>query len=291
MVSSISVPTTSNAPSAASSSLLTATSGSGSASATSGGARVSLLPPAATGTPLAVSGTSTPLAPRSVALLQLAAAAGGSSVTPLVASTLQTASTVQYTPTLGVLTRLVPRLGAGTMLAPAVAQVSASIFDIRRGEAVVGIPDGLSHSVPVPHFSEEELARLSALGGVDAVSELLQANPLRPVNFSDAHVRLAAEREMLALSRCFHLSRREHCALAAASHSVRFDSGGSANYSSGFSGVDLVAPDCVCGFSERVDQGARCAYRNNAVVGERAFSVSVTRADSYHIGRDRRLEI
>ncbi|KAE9328659.1 hypothetical protein PR003_g15735 [Phytophthora rubi] len=65
------------------------------------------------------------------------------------------------------------------------------------------MPDGLAHSVPAPYFSEEELARLSTLGSVDAASELLQANSLRPVNFSDAHVRLAAEREMLALVRCY----------------------------------------------------------------------------------------
>ncbi|KAE8961615.1 hypothetical protein PR001_g29987 [Phytophthora rubi] len=135
------------------------------------------------------------------ALLQLAAAAGESAATPLVTSTLQSASTVQYTPALGVLTRPVPRLGAGVLPAPSVAQVPASIYDIRRGETLVGMPDGLAHSVPVPHFSEEGLARLRALGSADA--ELLQANPLRPVNFSDAHVRLAAEREMLALIRCY----------------------------------------------------------------------------------------
>ncbi|KAE9266435.1 hypothetical protein PR003_g32128 [Phytophthora rubi] len=164
---------------------------------------MSVILPAATSTPLAVSETSAPLTPMPAALLQLAAAAGGSAVTPLAASTLQTASTVQYTPALGALTRPVPRLGAGTLPAPAVAQVPASIFDIRRGETLVGMPDGLAHSVPVPHFSEAELARLSALGGIDAFSELLQANPLRPVNFSDAHVRLAAEREMLALVRCY----------------------------------------------------------------------------------------
>ncbi|KAE8969479.1 hypothetical protein PR001_g27492 [Phytophthora rubi] len=203
MGSSTSVPTTSNVPSAVSSSPSTATSGSGNASATSSGAGMPLILPAATSTPLAVSETSAPLTPMPAALLQLAAAAGGGAVTLLAASTLQTASTVQYTPALGVLTRPVPRLGAGALPAPAVAQVPASIFDIRRGETLVGMPDGLAHSVPVPHFSEAELARLSALGGVDAVSELLQANPLRPVYFSDAHVRLAAEREMLALVRCY----------------------------------------------------------------------------------------
>ncbi|KAE8979177.1 hypothetical protein PR001_g24628 [Phytophthora rubi] len=89
------------------------------------------------------------------ALLQLAAAAGGSTATPLVASTVQTASTVQYTPALGALTRPVPRIGAGVLPAPSVAQVPASIYDIRRGETLVGMPDGLAHSVPVPHFSEE----------------------------------------------------------------------------------------------------------------------------------------
>ncbi|KAE8984384.1 hypothetical protein PR001_g23191 [Phytophthora rubi] len=163
--------------------------------------RTSLSLPAATSTLLAVSGASTPLTPTPAALLQLAAAAGGSAATPLVASTLQSASTVQYTPALGVLTRPVPRLGAGVLPAPSVAQVPASIYDIRRGETLVGMPDGLAHPVPVPHFSEEELARLHALGSAGA--ELLQANPPRPVNFSDAHVRLAAEREMLALVRCY----------------------------------------------------------------------------------------
>ncbi|KAE9086343.1 hypothetical protein PF005_g23104 [Phytophthora fragariae] len=157
--------------------------------------------PAATSTLLAVSGVSAPLTPTPAALLQLAAAAGGSAATPLVTSTLQSASTVQYTPALGVLTRPVPKLGAGVLPAPSVAQVPASIYDIRRGETLVGMPDGLAHSIPVPHLSEEELARLHALGSADA--ELLQANPLRPVNFSDAHVRLAAEREMLALVRCY----------------------------------------------------------------------------------------
>ncbi|KAE9177771.1 hypothetical protein PF005_g24357 [Phytophthora fragariae] len=178
MGSSTSVPTTSNAPSANLSGSPPVTSGSGSVGTTSSVAGTSLSLPAATSTPLAVSGTSAPLAPMPAALLQLAAAAGGSAVTPLAASTLQMVPTVQYTPA-----------------------VPASIYDIRRGETLVGMPDGLAHSVPVPHFSEEELARLRILGSADA--ELLQANPLRPVNFSDAHVRLAAEREMLALVRCY----------------------------------------------------------------------------------------
>ncbi|KAE9037204.1 hypothetical protein PR001_g8468 [Phytophthora rubi] len=203
MGSSTSMPTTSNVPSAVSNSPSTATSESGDTSTTSSGAGMSLIPPAVSSTPRVVSETSAPLTPMPAALLQLAAAAGGSAATPLATSTLQTASTVQYPRALGVLTRPVPRLGAGTLPAPAVTQVPASIFDIRRGEKLVGMPDGLAHSVPVPHFSEAELARLSALGGVDAVSELLQANPPRPVNFSDAHVRLAAEREMLALVRCY----------------------------------------------------------------------------------------
>ncbi|KAE9225425.1 hypothetical protein PF002_g14410 [Phytophthora fragariae] len=193
------VPTTSNALSAASSSTIATTSGPSSISATSGTTVTSLTLPAATSTLLAVSGASAPLTPMPAALLQLAAAAGESAATPLVTSTLQSASTVQYTPALGVLTRPVPRLGAGVLPAPSVAQVPASIYDIRRGETLVGMPDGLAHSVP--HFSEEGLARLRALGSADA--ELLQANPLRPVNFSDAHVRLAAEREMLALVRCY----------------------------------------------------------------------------------------
>ncbi|KAE9015889.1 hypothetical protein PR001_g14791 [Phytophthora rubi] len=203
MGSSASVSTTSSAPAAVSISSSTTTSGSSSASTASSGAGMSLTLPAAASTPLAVSETSAPLTPMPAALLQLAAAAGGSIATPLVTSTLQTASTVQYTPALGVLTRPVPGLGTGTLPAPAVAQVPASIFDIRRGETLVGMPDGLAHSVPVPHFSEDVLARLSALGGVDAASELLQANPLRPANFSDAHVRLAAEREMLARDRSY----------------------------------------------------------------------------------------
>ncbi|KAE9300282.1 hypothetical protein PR003_g22784 [Phytophthora rubi] len=199
--SSTSIPTTSNVPSADLSSSSATTSGPGNINTTSSGAGRSLILPAATSMPLAVSGTSAPLTPMPAALLQLAAAAGGSAATPLAASTMQTASAVQYTPALGVLTRPVPRIGAGVLPAPSVVQVPASIYDIRRGETLVGMPDGLVHSVPVPHFSEEELARLRALGSADA--ELLQANPLRPVNFSDAHVRLAAEREMLALVRCY----------------------------------------------------------------------------------------
>ncbi|KAE8965015.1 hypothetical protein PR001_g28854, partial [Phytophthora rubi] len=198
---SASVPTTSNALSAASSSTTATTSGPSSISATSGATGTSLTLPAATSTLLAESGASASLTPMPAALLQLAAAAGESAATPLVTSTLQSASTVQYTPALGVLTRPVPRLGAGVLPAPSVAQVPASIYDIRRGETLVGMPGGLAHSAPVPHFSEEELARLRALGSADA--ELLQANPLRPVNFSDAHVRLAAEREMLVLVRCY----------------------------------------------------------------------------------------
>ncbi|KAE9289921.1 hypothetical protein PR003_g25425 [Phytophthora rubi] len=185
MGSSTSVPTTSDALSANSSGSSAVTSGSGSASTTSSVAGTSLS--------LVVSGTSTPLAPMPAALLQLAAAA----------STTQTASTVQYSPALGFLTRPIPRIGAGVLPAPSVAQVPASIYDILRGETLVGMPDGLAHSAPVPYFSEEELIRLNTLGGVDAASELLQANPLRPVNFSDAHVRLAAEREMLAMVRCY----------------------------------------------------------------------------------------
>ncbi|KAE8984681.1 hypothetical protein PF005_g27761 [Phytophthora fragariae] len=201
MGSSTSAPTTSNALSASFSGSSAATSGSGSVITTSSMVGTSLSLPAATSTLLAVSGASTPLTPTPAALVQLAAAAGGSAATPLVASTLQSASTVQYTLALGVLTRPVPRPGAGVLPASSVAQVPASIYDIRRGETLVGMPDGLAHPVPVPHFSEEELARLHALGSADA--ELLQANPLRPVNFSDAHVRLAAEREMLALVRCY----------------------------------------------------------------------------------------
>ncbi|KAE9320132.1 hypothetical protein PR003_g17802 [Phytophthora rubi] len=201
MGSSTSVPTTSDALPASSSGSSAATSGFGSVITTSSMVGTSLSLPAATSTLLAVSGASAPLTPTPAALLQLAAAAGGSTATPLVASTLQSASTVQYTPALGVLTRPVPSLGAGVLPAPSVAQVPASIYDIRRGETLAGMPDGLAHPVPVPHFSEEELARLHALGSADA--EVLQANPLRPVNFSDAHVRLAAEREMLALVRCY----------------------------------------------------------------------------------------
>ncbi|KAE8956256.1 hypothetical protein PR001_g31792, partial [Phytophthora rubi] len=201
MGSSTTVSTASNVPSAVSSSSSTATSGPRNANTTSSEAGRSLMLPAATSTPLAVSGTSAPLIPMPAALLQLAAAAGGSAATPPTTSTMQTASAVQYTPALGVLTRPVPRIGAGVLPAPSVVQVPASIYDIRRGETLVGMPDGLAHSVPVPHFSEEELARLRALGSADA--ELLQANPLRPVNFSDAHVCLADEREMLALIRCY----------------------------------------------------------------------------------------
>ncbi|GMF36173.1 unnamed protein product [Phytophthora fragariaefolia] len=158
-----------------------------------------------------------------------------------------TASTVQCRPALGSLTRPVPRLGGGVLPAPTIAQVPASIFDVRLGETLVGMPDGLAHSVPVPHFSEGELARLSALGGVDAVSELLQANPLRPVNFSDAHVRLAAEREMLAFIKCYGVEgcfmRHEYHSLVAVSYSARFDSGGSTKHPSGFSSADRIASD------------------------------------------------
>ncbi|KAE9340795.1 hypothetical protein PR003_g10302 [Phytophthora rubi] len=65
------------------------------------------------------------------------------------------------------------------------------------------MPDGLTRSVLVPCSSDEELSRLSVLDSFDAASELLQANPLRLINFSNAYLRLAAEREMLALARCF----------------------------------------------------------------------------------------
>ncbi|GMF48968.1 unnamed protein product [Phytophthora fragariaefolia] len=177
MGGSISVPTTSNALPPASSDLAAAMTEPSSADTTSGGVRLSLSLSVATSTPLATSSAPTPLTPTSATLLQLAAATGGSSTT-LVASTVPTASTVQCRTALGSLTRPVPRLGAGMLPAPTVAQVPVSIFDIRRGETLVEMPDGLAHSVSVPYFSEGELARLSALGGVDA-------------------------REMLALVRCY----------------------------------------------------------------------------------------
>ncbi|GMF29689.1 unnamed protein product [Phytophthora fragariaefolia] len=203
MDGSTSVPTTSNAPPPTSSNSAATTTEPSSAGTTSGEVRLPHSLSAATSKPLAAPSAPTPLTPIPAALLQLAAAAGGSSATSLAASPTQTASTVQCTPALRALTRPVPRLGTDVLPALIVAQVSASIFDIRVRRRWWRMPDGLAHSVPVPHFSEGELARLSALGGVEAVSELLQANPRRPVNFSDAHVRLAAEREMLALARCY----------------------------------------------------------------------------------------
>ncbi|KAE9317018.1 hypothetical protein PR003_g18580 [Phytophthora rubi] len=155
MGSSTSEPAMSNVPLAVSNSLFSATSGSDDASTTSSGVWMSFTLPAATSTPLAVSETSAPLTRMPVALLQLAAAAGGSAATPLATSTLQTASTVQYTPALGVRTRPVPRLGAGTLLAPTVVQVPASIFNIRRGDTLVGMPDGLATPSQFPTFSKQ----------------------------------------------------------------------------------------------------------------------------------------
>ncbi|KAE9286715.1 hypothetical protein PR003_g26238 [Phytophthora rubi] len=255
MGSSTSVPTTSNAPAASSSGSSIVPPGLGSVSTMSSVEGASLSLPAATSTPLAMSGTSASLTPMPVALLQLAAAAGASAAASLTTSTTQTASTVQYTPAVGALTRPMPRVGAGVLPAPSVAQVPASIYDIRRGETLVGMPDGLAHSVPVPHFSEEELTRLHALGSAN--TELLQANPLRPVNFSDAHVRLAAEREMLALVRCYGVesfaARVTNHSLAAVGHSADPSFGGPANHPGGFPGTDLYAPDGVCRSSERVN--------------------------------------
>lgn len=164
---------------------------------------VTPLLPGATSTLLAASSPPPPLAPMPAALLQLAAAAGGSVSAPHVPDSLQAATTAQYTPSMSPLVRPVPTLGIGTLPAPFVIQVPASIYDIRRGATLVGMPDGLARSVPVPCFSDEELSRLNTLGGIDPATELLEANPLRVVNFSDAHVRLAAEREMLALARCY----------------------------------------------------------------------------------------
>ncbi|KAE9083864.1 hypothetical protein PF007_g21736 [Phytophthora fragariae] len=107
------------------------------------------------------------------ALLQLAAAAGGSAVTPLAASTLQMVPTVQYTPAVGALTRHVPGLVLACCLHPPLPRClhPSTTFAVERhwwacqtalltpSQSLTSLkkswPDCVFLVVPTPNFSKQ----------------------------------------------------------------------------------------------------------------------------------------
>ncbi|KAE8977986.1 hypothetical protein PR002_g24851 [Phytophthora rubi] len=92
-----------------------------------------------------------------------------------------------------------------TSTSPAVTttMVPATMRDLHRGSTFAGTADGLSRVVPLPRLSDTELRRLSSLAGGDATAEVLHSRTRRPTDPADFRIRVAMEREALALAQIY----------------------------------------------------------------------------------------
>ncbi|KAE9338774.1 hypothetical protein PR003_g11334 [Phytophthora rubi] len=90
-----------------------------------------------------------------------------------------------------------------TSSAGSTTMVPASMRDLHRGSTFAGTTNGLSRVIPLPRLSDAELRRLSSLVGGDATAEVLQPGTHRLVGPADFRVRVAVEREALALAQVY----------------------------------------------------------------------------------------
>ncbi|KAE8976841.1 hypothetical protein PR001_g25301 [Phytophthora rubi] len=81
--------------------------------------------------------------------------------------------------------------------------VPATMRDLHRGSTFAGTTDGLARVIALPRLSDAELRRLSSLVGGDATAEVLHPGSHRLVDPTDFRVRIAIEREALALAQVY----------------------------------------------------------------------------------------
>ncbi|KAE9039831.1 hypothetical protein PR003_g7960 [Phytophthora rubi] len=90
-----------------------------------------------------------------------------------------------------------------TSSATSTTMVPATMRDLHRGSTFAGTTDGLARVIPLPRLSDAELRRLSSLVGGDATAEVLHPESHRLVDPTDFRVRVAMEREALALAQVY----------------------------------------------------------------------------------------
>ncbi|KAE8994518.1 hypothetical protein PR002_g19901 [Phytophthora rubi] len=95
------------------------------------------------------------------------------------------------------------RQATPTSSAASTTMVPATMRDLHRGSTFAGTADGLARVIPLPRLSDAELRRLSSLLGGDATAEVLHPGSRRPVDPTDFRVRVAMEREALALAQVY----------------------------------------------------------------------------------------
>ncbi|KAE9200160.1 hypothetical protein PF004_g19077 [Phytophthora fragariae] len=81
--------------------------------------------------------------------------------------------------------------------------VPATMRDLHRGSTFPGTTDGLARVIALPRLSDAELRRLSSLVGGDATAEVLHPGSHRLADPTDFRVRIAMEREALALAQVY----------------------------------------------------------------------------------------
>ncbi|KAE8995073.1 hypothetical protein PR002_g19738 [Phytophthora rubi] len=98
-----------------------------------------------------------------------------------------------------------PTTAQTTSTSPAVitTTVPATMRYLHRGSTFAGTADDLSRVVPLPRLSDAELRRLSSLAGGDATAEVLHSRTRRPTDPADFRIRVAMEREALALAQIY----------------------------------------------------------------------------------------
>ncbi|KAE8903974.1 hypothetical protein PF003_g11664 [Phytophthora fragariae] len=75
--------------------------------------------------------------------------------------------------------------------------------DLHRGSTFAGTTDGLARVIPLRRLSDAELRRLSSLVGGDATAEVLHPGSHHLVDPNDFRVRVAMERDALALAQVY----------------------------------------------------------------------------------------
>ncbi|KAE9003688.1 hypothetical protein PR003_g18237 [Phytophthora rubi] len=185
-------------------------------SALTGVSASSVGPPAATSTSLTVPGATQAFAGVTSSSQQSVTVTGLPASMTLSVDTLQAASTLvrqlQMVPPGGSARQdssfLRPasspaNQATSTSSAASTTMVPASMRDLHRGSTFAGTPDGLSRIIPLPRLSDAELRQLSSLVGGDATAEMLQPGTHRLVDPVDFRVRVALEREALALAQVY----------------------------------------------------------------------------------------
>ncbi|KAE9005442.1 hypothetical protein PR003_g18168 [Phytophthora rubi] len=172
--------------------------------------------PAATSTPLAVLGAAQVSVGVTSTTQQPVTVTGLPTSMTLSADALQAASTLvrqlQMVPSGGNVRQdssfLRPATSATNQATPtssttSTTMVPATMRDLHRGSTFAGTSDGLARVIPLPRLSDAELRRLSSLVGGDATTEVLQSGSHRLVDPTDFRVRVAMEREALALAQVY----------------------------------------------------------------------------------------